>query len=277
MNLKTAEQKNKPGVFVPDTGVEYSEIPDTQLLKPAKVRSVDVEHDFTFLDKSFKARLWRGFVAFVIFTLVWLLSKIRFGLKVEGRKNLHRNRKMLKNGAMTVCNHVHRWDFCFVEIAALKKMFFPAKASNLETKDAALITGAGGIPIPQSVAAHKKFYSAFDELVAKKTWIHAFPESTRWDYYQPVRPFKLGVFKLAYKWNYPVVPMAIHYREPGRLRKFFGLKNPLVTISVGEPISVKNEGNLSRNEFCNQLRKKAHASVVELAQIERNCWEDAGD
>lgn len=278
MNQKVREHIVEDGVFIPDVGIEYPSQPDEPYLHPEKIRDVDVEHNFPFIDKSFKARVRNAVVTGGIYSIVWLVSKILYGLKIEGRKNITRNKAMLKNGAMTVCNHVHRWDFCFILEAVRKgREWFPANAANLETKDDWYILGAGGIPIPKTIGALRGFYGAFDSLVQKKKWIHVFPESCRWDWYEPVRPFKIGAFKMAVKYNYPIVPLAISYCRRTGWRKLFCKKLPLVTIRIGEPIPVENTGGLSKGEFCAELREKAHNSICALAGIKENCWEAAGD
>ncbi len=272
MNEKEKQFAVENGIYIPDMGYTYPEAPDEPFLKPKKIRSVDIENSFNYPDKSAKAQ-FKSFITFAfVHTLVSFISWIRFGLKIEGRENLRENKELLKNGAMTICNHVHRWDYIFVLIATKKwREWFPAKASNLETKDAGKILAAGGIPIPKTVAAIRKFYAAFDSLVAKKEWIHSFPESCRWDYYAPIRPFKLGTFKMARHFGYPILPLAISFRKPTGIRKFF-IKHPLVTIRIGKPIPLENNDELSPKEFCKLLRDKAHKEVCALAGIKKNCW-----
>lgn len=272
------EQINKPGVFVPKVDTVFPNIPDIPLLVPKVVREVEIDENYPYLDKSFKAKLDRFLIYSGIFTLVFLLQKTRYGLKIVGKKNIRKNKNLLKNGAITVCNHVYRWDFLAVlQAIKYRTMYFPARAENLKTSDAFLIRGSGGIPIPLSIKASHKFGLAFDELHKKKKWIHVFSESCRWDFYQPIRPLKKGAFSWAYKYKIPVIPMAISFRDPKSsfIHRILKTSHPLITINVGEPICIDN--NLDRKEAIEKLREQCHQKMCEMAGIIQNQWQAQGD
>ncbi|MBQ4553702.1 MAG: 1-acyl-sn-glycerol-3-phosphate acyltransferase [Spirochaetaceae bacterium] len=269
--MEKREQINNENTFVPKTNFVYPEEPNTPFLQPKIKHEIKIDSDYPFLSKKLKDRLWNGFVYFVIFTLVFPLQKIRYGLKIKGRKNFTKNRKHFKNGGMTVSNHVYRWDFlACLQAVKFRRMWFPARALQLSGSDANLIKGAGGIPIPDSIAAMRGFNEAFDTLHAKKKWIHVFPEGFRWDFYQPIRPFLKGAFTMAVKYNIPVLPIAISYREPTGIYKLLKVKHPLITVSVGTPIFPSEE--LSKKENIFKLREEAHKQIVEMAGIKQNMW-----
>jgi 1-acyl-sn-glycerol-3-phosphate acyltransferase len=227
------------------------------------------------LDKSFKFKLQSLLLYAAIFTLVFFIQPFRFGLKIEGKKNLRKYKHLFKNGAMTVSNHILRWDFlCVLQALKYRRLYFPLWAENLTGKDRNLVRWAGGIPVPESIHAIRCFNGAFDELCGKKQWIHAFPESSRWDYYQPIRPFKKGVFTIAYKHNLPILPMAFSYRKPTGIYRLFK-KTPLVTLRIGEPILPDTEK--PRKEAVNLLRRQTHEKIVELAGLTDNPWPAEGD
>jgi 1-acyl-sn-glycerol-3-phosphate acyltransferase len=226
----------------------------------------------------------RGLMHLGIYTIVFTLSPIRFGLKIEGREILRKHKKLLKNGAMTVSNHIHRWDFLFVlQALRYRLMYFPAWKENLSGNDEGLIRLAGGIPVPEELRLIKYFNSAFDEIHAKKKWIHVFPESSRFDFFYPIRPFKKGVFTMAYRYNLPVIPIAFSYRRPrfpytivNALRSARGKqKLPMITIRIGEPILP--DFSLNRKEAVPILRKECHEAIVRLAGIKDNPFPAEGD
>ncbi|MBB5217755.1 1-acyl-sn-glycerol-3-phosphate acyltransferase [Treponema rectale] len=267
-----------PGTYIPELKIAYPARPDESMRNPEKVNDIDIENDFDFLQKSFSRRIWKAVIYAGIFFLVFPLSKILYGIKISGRENIRKNKRLLKNGAMTVCNHVHRWDFPFVlQAVRWRRMWFPAKASNIQTKDANLILGAGGIPIPQTMAAVRKFNEAFNYIHAKKRWIHVFPESCRWAFYEPIRPFRAGAFKMALRYSLPVIPVAISYRPVTGWRKFLGIKHPLINVRVGSVIFPQDIKGESKKERCALLRDEAHRQVVSLAGIEQNKWPSAYD
>jgi 1-acyl-sn-glycerol-3-phosphate acyltransferase len=211
-----------------------------------------------------------------IFVLVFFVSPLRFGLKVKGRNILRKYKQLLKGGAFTVSNHVHRWDLLFVlQAIRWRRLFFPVMAHTMENGDRGTVRSSGGIPIPKKPSLIKPFLAAFEDLHKAKKWIHVFPESCNWLYYQPIRPFKKGMFKLAYDNNIPVLPIAISWRPAHGLFKLFKKNLPLVTVTIGEPILPNKDA--SRREEVLRLRKESHERVVALAGITNNPWPAEGD
>jgi 1-acyl-sn-glycerol-3-phosphate acyltransferase len=266
--------------YVPDLGIKYPEDPFEHMIPPVKEVELKLDKNYPFLDKSPGFRFSSAMLYLVIFTLVFVLSPLRFGLKIKGRKILRKYRELLKNGAMTVSNHVQRWDFLFVlQAVCYRRIWFPAWKENLMGPDRNLIRLAGGVPVPEDIHTIRYFNEAFDELHKRKKWIHVFPESARWDYFVPVRPFKKGMFSMAYKYKLPVLPLAFSYRRPGF---FFALINklrkkelPMITVTIGEPIMP--DRSLGRKEAVQKLRKLCHERIIELAGIEDNPYPAEGD
>jgi 1-acyl-sn-glycerol-3-phosphate acyltransferase len=261
-------------------GIKYPEDPFEHIIPPVKQVEFTLDEHYPFLDRSLKFRFLSVMLYLAIFTLVFILSPLRFRLKIKGRKILWKYRRLLKDGALTVSNHVQRWDFLFV-LQALRhrRIWFPAWKENLMGPDRNLIRLAGGIPVPTDIHLIRCFNEAFDELHKRKKWIHVFPESARWDYFVPVRPFKKGMFSLAYKYKLPVLPLAFSYRKPDF---FFALLNklrkkdlPMITVTIGEPIMP--DQSLGRKEGIQQLRSLCHKRIVELAGIRNNPYPAEGD
>ena len=270
--------------YVPDLGIVYPDKPDAHITEFKTIYEIKIDENYPFLDKSFKFRLMHVLQYLGIFTIVFFISPIRFGLKIEGRKILRKYRKLLKNGAMTVSNHIHRWDFLFVlKAVRYRFMYFPVWKEQVNSTDKNLIRFAGGIPIPDEIRVIKYFNLAFEEIVSKKIWIHCFPESSRFDYFQPIRPFKKGVFTMAHSYNLPVIPLSFSYRKPcfpftiiNRLRTLTGKRAlPMITLRIGEPILL--DKNLSRKEAVQKLRKDCHEEIVRLAGITLNPYPAGGD
>ena len=280
--ITASEQKKDP--YVPQLGIDYPSKLDEHMVKIKFTHERILDENYPFLDKSFGFNLVRGLMYLVIFVFVFIISNVRFSLKIEGRKNLCIHKKLLKNGAMTVSNHIHRWDFLFVlQAVRYRSMYFPALSDNLNGPDENLVRLAGGIPIPREIHLFKYFNTAFDEIHAKKKWIHAYPESSSFTFFQPIRPFKKGVFTLARRYNLPVLPLAFSYREPcfpytlvNLIRSLTGYKKlPMITLRIGEPIVF--DGTLPRKEAVQKMRKECHQAMVRLAGISDNPYPPEGD
>ena len=270
--------------YIPDLGIVYPDKPDGRMVPVNPIRDINIDENYPYFDKSLKFKFIRHLLYFLVYTLIWFLTIARFGIKIEGRKNIRKYKHLFKNGAMTIANHVQRWDFVYVTLAIrFRRIFFPVWKEHLKGKDEGFIRHAGGIPIPDTIAAMKSFNRAFDEINEKKIWIHAYPESSRFDFYTPIRPFKKGVFTMACRYNLPVIPIAFSYRKShfpftigNLIRKLLGKPElPLVTIRVGEPVLIDN--TLNRKEAVLKLRKDCHEAMVRLAGIEDNPWPAEGD
>ena len=141
------------------------------------------------------------------------------------------------------------------------------------TKDHWFIKYFCTIPVPQTRGGMRKFEDAFDTLNAEKKWFHVFPESCRWEMYQPIRPFKKGAFTWAYKYDKPIIPCAISYRPRHGFWKLFGDQTrPLMQLNIGAPIYP--DKTKPRKEEVMRLLKESHAAMVRLAGIEHNPWPD---
>jgi 1-acyl-sn-glycerol-3-phosphate acyltransferase len=270
--------------YVPQLDIVYPSNVDEHMLDMKITHQVIVDENYPFLDKSFKFNFMRNLMYVGIVVLVFFLSHLRFGLKIEGRKNLRRHRGLLKNGAITVSNHIHKWDFLFVlQAVRFRTMYFPAWKENLNTSDEKFIRYAGGIPIPDSLHLIKNFNQAFDEIFAMKKWVHAYPEQAMFYFFQPVRPFKKGVFTMAHRYNLPVLPLAFSYRKPhfpftliNDFRSIIGnQKLPMITLRIGEPLLI--DQNLPRKEAVQKLRKECHEAIIRLAGITNNPYPAEGD
>ena len=270
--------KVKEEVYVPEPPEEFSG--DDPFVKMAPIRGElkDIKFDETYpyLDKSLTFRIWH----FLIYLVTWLVAFpanwIRFGIKIEGREKIRRNRELFANGMMTVCNHVHRWDMiCVLQAMRYRRVWIPMYAQPFRGKDGFLMKAIGGVAIPEELSGLRAFDKAMDELHANKQWIHLFPESCSWRFYAPLRPFKTGAFNMAYRHGLPVVPLVISFRPRTGWRKLFGKGEPLLTIHVGDPIvpdlTVPRKAEVAR------IRDLAHQTMPAMSSIVSNPWPSSID
>ena len=270
--------KVKEEVYVPEPPEEFSG--DDPFVKMAPIRGElkDIKFDETYpyLDKSLTFRIWHSLIYLVTWLVAFPANWIRFGIKIEGREKIRRNRELFANGMMTVCNHVHRWDMiCVLQAMRYRRAWIPMYAQPFRGKDGFLMKAIGGVAIPEELSGLRAFDKAMDELHANKQWIHLFPESCSWRFYAPLRPFKTGAFNMAYRHGLPVVPLVISFRPRTGWRKLFGKGEPLLTIHVGDPIvpdlTVPRKAEVAR------IRDLAHQTMLDMAGIVSNPWPSSID
>ena len=268
--------KLKPETYVPESGIAYPADPWQRILKVEVEDSSKGKYRFDetypYLDDSWNAK-WNNFLGIFVQGVAYIWNRLHFGLKVEGKKNLKGYRKQLADGAMCVCNHVYVFDALCVYQAThpLRRLRIPMFAKHFNGKKGWFMRYVGGVPLPETRGGMEKFIKAFDEFHRRKQWMLVFPESVRWDWYVPIRPFKPGAFSMAYRYGIPVVPLAISYRKRrGLYRLFGGASLPCVTIRVGQPILTDRSAD--RTGEIRRLCQESHARIVEMAGILQNPW-----
>ena len=217
---------------------EYPDLFEEHMLYvPKKADPPVLDENYPYVNKKLTFRLARFGILIVSQTIGFILVKLLKGLKSQNRKILKKYKKELKGGAISICNHVHMWDFICVMFALRhRSFFFPAWPKNLTGPNRHLVRLVGGMPIPKQKSGIVKFHNTINYVLERGKWIHFYPETSAWFYFDAIRPFKKGVFSYAVKNNKPVIPLVITFRDPKKIFRLIYRKKPLLTITVGEPI-----------------------------------------
>lgn len=255
------------------TKYPYTEHTDGHYIKIKKDNGLIFDKNYPYIDKSKSFRFKRWFFRLFVRTIVMLVVRIRLGLRVKGRKNLKKNKVILKNGVVSVCNHVHYWDYLGIYHGIrYYKPHFLAWAKNIRGGLSKPMRLMGGIPIPDGdIRAQIAFSKAVESHLNNGGWLHIYAEGSMWEYYQPIRPFKRGAAVYAIKCDKPIIPLAYTYRRPGFIRRVIFRQIALLTLNIGEPIYKNND--LSKPEMELDLTKRAHEAVCKLAGIIDNKYE----
>ena len=278
MNLQYEQLRVKEGEYIPQPAMDYpQDNPFARTLFPKYTKQLAIDDKYPYLNDSvgYKFNLYLGYYVF-LHLLLRIKLRVQMGLRIRGREVLKKHKDGLKNGAITIANHVYRLDCPCVLIAVNRthNTRIPMFAPNFRTKDGYFMGIAGGIPIPEAEAgmsAMKKFNEAFDEFHRRGWWFHIFPEACRWDMYKPLRPFQKGAFTMSYKYDKPLLPCVITYRERKGIFRLFGPKElPLLTVTIGEPIYP--DTTQARKTEVERLRNVAHAQMQQMAGITHNPW-----
>ncbi|MBE6955594.1 MAG: 1-acyl-sn-glycerol-3-phosphate acyltransferase [Ruminococcaceae bacterium] len=236
---------------------QYPEKCDEHMIDVKHLRDVNLDENYPYLQKSFWFKCQRIVLLICQFTLIPLVMWVRHGLHVHGREKLRLHREALKDGLITISNHVLMWDFiCIMAALRPRRGFFPAWKTNFEGPNGPLIRMAGGIPIPtDNFRSMVKFKKAMDEVLEQGEWMHFFPEGSMWFYYPDIRPLKKAVFKYAVTFDRPILPITLSFRPRTGLWKLIG-KSPLVDLNIGDPIH--HDKQLSVPEATKKMQRDAY-------------------
>ncbi|MBP5661704.1 MAG: 1-acyl-sn-glycerol-3-phosphate acyltransferase [Clostridia bacterium] len=252
------------------TRYPYTERTDQHYLVVKKNDGKRFDKSYPYIDRSFWFRFKQFWTRILLVTIAFPVAKARLGLKVKGKKNIRANKALLKDGVISCANHVHLWDYIAVMYAA-----FPRRtnvlvwATNVRGENKKLIRMTGGIPIPDDdTGGTLAYYRAVRKLLNDGGWLHIYAEGSMWEYYAPIRPFKRGIALFADQCDKPILPMAFSYRKPGWIRRKIFHQIALLTLTVGEPLTV--DRSLPKREREDDLLKRCHEAVCRLAGIRNN-------
>lgn len=264
--------KLKKGEYLPQVGIEYpTDDPYKRLVPVNKVRDLEFDANYPYLDDTLSFKLQHIAADFVVFVLLNLINRFRYGMRYRGRKVLRRYRKLFSDGVISICNHCFPYDGAAVSQVLRHRIWIPMLQDHFNGDQAWYLKYFGGIPVPSDFGGLRKFNEAFDELHRRKQWIHVFPEARNWHFYKPLKPFRKGAFSMAYKYNVPILPLVITYRERKGIYKLFAKPEiPLMTITIGEPIFP--DCTRPRKEEVDRLLKESHVRMCGMAGIEENPW-----
>ena len=240
-----------------DLGYKYPEKCDQHMITTKNPRDIKFDENYNYLPKGFFPWVKRaGFWCAMNF-LVFPICTFAFGVRIKGRKNIKKNKELLKNGAITISNHVFKWDYiCVLKAIRPHLVNFPAWKDNFLGSEAWMVKWAGGIPIPtDNFRAMRKFQGAMDDVLSSKKWMHFYPEGSMWLFYPDIRPLKNAVFKFAVKYDRPIIPITMSFRKRKGITRLF-TKWPMVDVHIGEPLLPCKDK--PKNEEVERLHKDAY-------------------
>lgn len=244
----------------------YPERSDQHMLSLKRTREINLDENYEYMPHGVWFRISRFLVAILLHLIVFPLMHLTHGLRIYGRKTLKKHKKELKNGAITVSNHVFMWDYlCVLKAIRPHISYFPAWKPNFESGFQPFMRILGGMPIPEGdVHAMISFKRGMDEVVKSNRWLHVFPEGSLWYFYPDIRPLKPAVFIYAAQYGKPLIPISMSFRPRKGIRKIFG-KGPFVDLHISEPIYA--DPTLSTRDAANELRARAYAIMQQMNGI----------
>jgi len=256
-------------MFIPNTNNKYPYPEDTcaHYLEVKMNRGIKFDKDYPYVDYSKGFAFKRFWVRLLLVLLVFpILSFFKMGIKIKGKKNLKANKELIKNGAISVANHIHMWDYICVMKAlhGYKWPYLLAWDQNVNGESGPLVRMVGGIPIPlNDMEATVAFSNSIKKLLKDGNILHVYAEGSMWEYYAPIRPFKDGAASLAIKNNKPIIPMAFSYRKPSWIREHIFKQPAAITLNIGEPIFANPD--LDKREQVEDLTIRLHEEICRLA------------
>ena len=250
------------------TRIKYPENTDGHYLEVKKNNGLVFDGNYPYIDRSKKFKFIQFWIRLLLNIIVFPMCYPYMGLIIKNRKNIKKYKEALKDGAITVSNHIHMWDYIAINKAIRhRKPHVIVWAPNVRGENAFFVRMMGGVPIPDGDLEGKvAFNKAIEDSLARGEWLQVYAEGSMWECYPYIRPFKLGAASLAIRTNKPILPIGFSFRKPSWIRKHIFKQEVAVTLNVGEPI-FKDE-SLSESAQRIDLTTRVHNAVCLLAGIE---------
>lgn len=249
----------------------YNDFPDKEdgtWLPQKKIHDYNYDENFHYrYGQTAKEKFLRSLVTFLSLTITPLLVIFDGGAIYKTKKKFKELRKKFKDGFISVSNHCYEYEVLMIRrLNYGRPVYFPMWKEGAEGPSGTFYRAGGGIPLVHSMRGLALCMREMENVLKEGKQLHVFPEAAGWFYYAGIRSFQEGAFRIAYKLNKPIIPMATSFRERKGIWRLFGSKNkPLVCLSVGDPIYPNLDNN--REEEITRLAKESREAVMHLAGI----------
>ena len=172
------------------------------------------------------------------------------------------NAKEVRGGAIVTCNHFNIADNYVVYRTikpALKKrhyLYKVIKEGNYTTFKGPLrlmMRHGNTLPLSANPETMKKFWDGMDILLKRGEKILVYPEQAMWWNYKKPRPMKTGAFRMAKKYNVPIIPIFIAMKDSEYMDDA-GFK--VQELYVHYLPAIYPDEDLSVNDDINRMMKK---------------------
>ncbi len=226
------------------------------------INQKSVDSNFKFVHTN---PIWRG-CSFLIYylvaiPLVWIYTKIVFGLKIKNKKAL---KQLKRQPCFLYGNHTGYIDAFSPNLIGLpKRNKIIVGADTVSIKGLKNLTQMlGALPIPTGSNGMKEFLKAVNHYHKKGFNITIYPEAHIWPYYTGVREFGDTSFAYPVKLNSPVVAFFTAYTKPKGVFGF--LRKVNTTVYVSEPFYPNPEKN--KKEAQKELHDKVFNFMKECSE-----------
>lgn len=162
---------------------------------------------------------WYRFLRRLICLILLPAFRLLYGFRIRGSLP----EEALKEGCVSLCNHVHMLDCVMMGYAfRRRRMQFLTLDSNLRLPVVGhIVRWMGGIPLPETLEGWKAVYERVEQAFSEGQVLQVYPEGSLCPGCRRLRPFHKGAFTFAVKYQKPVIPCVLRQypRWGGPLQK----------------------------------------------------------
>lgn len=172
---------------------------------------IPVDEEFTYEKKWFQKIGYTLLKKGIVSPYAFIANHLWLKTKVVGRSNLNG----ISTGAILTSNHVNKLDSLAIGYAIKKKRihYTVAEFNNMDCNLGRCMRAYGIMPIPSKRSMLPRFEQQLQKYLNRGDWINFFPECSEWWCYEKPRPYQIGAFHYAAKYQVPIVPLFITFHK----------------------------------------------------------------
>lgn len=228
---------------------------DEHVCKSWSLMPFKIDDNYEYISKNTIFNFFSTIILIPIAIILFFFNKIFLGFEIEGKEN-----KIKDSGFVSVSNHIHYLDCTFIGLINYpNRVYYPTIQENFKIPFVRhLIKLLCAIPIPKERKHKDKFYKQINEALEKNNILHMYPEGSLWPYYENIRDFKYGAFKIAVEANKPIQPIRFVFVNPDGIQKLYKRKKCIHAIIL--PAIYPDEA-LEYKERIEDLRNKTYDAI----------------
>lgn len=223
---------------------------DTHVLHMWEPLDFEIDDDYNFISPNILLNLLSNILFIPIAIILTIINKILFGFKVENEEKLIKD-----EGVVSISNHIHIMDCTMIGLIHFpRRVYYPTIQRNFKIPVIRhLIRLLYAIPIPTDRKQKQNFYNEINIALKSGKIIQMYPEGSLWPYYERIRSFKYGAFKMAVQANVAIQPIKFVFKEPTGIYKLYKRKKCIHAVIL-DPIYPNS--NLEYKEQIADLHKR---------------------
>lgn len=217
--------------------------------------SFEIKDNYNYVLNNPLFKLISNILSLPIFIILYIIDKIFLGFYIINKDKIVKDK-----GFVSISNHVHYLDCTLIGLIYYpSRVHYPTIEENFKIPFVRkLIRLLYAMPIPKERGKKDRFYSQINKAFKGKFILHMYPEAAMWPYYEGIRDFKYGAFKIAVDANVCVQPIKFVFTKSDGIYKLYK-RNKRICAVVLDPLYPNME--LEYRDRIKDLRDRAYESM----------------
>lgn len=223
--------------------------------------SFEIKNNYNYVLNNPLFKLISNILSLPIFIILYTIDKIFLGFCVINKDKIVKDK-----GFVSISNHIHYLDCTLIGLIYYpNRVHYPTIEENFKIPFVRkLIRLLYAMPIPKDRIKKDRFYSQINKALKGKFILHMYPEAALWPYYEKIRDFKYGAFKIAVDANVCVQPIRFVFTKSNGLYRLYKKRKRICAV-VLDPLYPNMK--LEYRDRIKDLRDRTYESMKKEIQL----------